>query len=403
MVHIKPFRAIRPTRDKASLVASRSYVSYSKKSLIEKLNSNPYTFLHIINPDYKNNNRLKTSERFQAIRRKYDEFINNKYIKKDEQEYFYIYKQIKSGIESTGIINAISINDYLSGRIKIHEETILKREELFKEYLKITQFNAEPVLLTYADNQRINNITQNYCKDRPEYEFTTTNGVKHMLWVISKKEDIENIEKEFSKIDNVYIADGHHRCASSALLSKEITRKNNNHNFLMSCLVPESQLRILNFNRIIENIPEIAEEDLIAKIQEYYNVKNQGKNIFIPSLKNEISMYFRRTWYSLIAKNKQYTSISASLDPSILSNTILKNIFNIESERDHPDISFLDGNISPAIIQEKVDREKNSIAFILKPLKIKDLKDVADNREIMPPKSTYIEPKLRSGLTIYEI
>ena len=224
-----------------------------------------------------------------------------------------------------------------------------------------------------------------------------------MLWVISKKEDIENIEKEFSKIDNVYIADGHHRCASSALLSKEITRKNNNHNFLMSCLVPESQLRILNFNRIIENIPEIAEEDLIAKIQEYYNVKNQGKNIFIPSLKNEISMYFRRTWYSLIAKNKQYTSISASLDPSILSNTILKNIFNIESERDHPDISFLDGNISPAIIQEKVDSEKNSIAFILKPLKIKDLKDVADNREIMPPKSTYIEPKLRSGLTIYEI
>ena len=409
MAKIRPFRATRPTRDKANLVASRSYLSYTNASLKEKLDNNPYTFLHIINPEYNSENKKTGIDKFNLVKNKFSDFIKDGTLFQEEENCLYIYQQTNQNTIFTGIIAATSVDDYLNGNIKIHEQTITKREEMFKNYLKTTGFNAEPVLLTYKDNNTIENIISENIKKRSEYEFTTTNKVGHKLWKIESKEDTNRIISEFNGIENIYIADGHHRSASSSLLCKNIRKENPNYqpedsfNFFMSYLIPESQLKIINFNRLIKHTNGLTTNELICKIEENYTVSEKGKDIYSPTLKDEISMYLGGDWYSLIAHPKQYNSTSESLDPSILSKNILSSILGIIDEKTDENISFFDGTIPLKEIKNKVDSGEFSIAFILKSIPIESLKLVADNNEIMPPKSTYIQPKLRSGLTIYNI
>ena len=280
---------------------------------------------------------------------------------------------------------------------------------MFKNYLQTTGFNAEPVLLTYSDNSVISGLISEKIKNRAEYEFTTTNKVCHKLWVVNNSDEIKVMVSEFSKINKIYIADGHHRSASSALLCQNIRKENtefnpeDNFNFFMSYFIEESQLRIINFNRLIKHTNGQTANELIYKIEESYSVKKIENRIYSPTLKNEISMYFGGNWYSLIAHSKKYNSTSESLDPSILSESILSPILGITDEKTDSNISFYDGTIPLDELRKKVDNQEYSIAFILKPIDIKSLKKVADNNEIMPPKSTYIEPKLRSGLTIYKL
>ena len=407
MATIKPFKAIRPSRDKASLVASRSYLTYSENSLKQKLETNPYTFLHIINPDYKENNRTSGRAKYTLVKNKFSEFIEKKILIEEIKESFYIYQQIKKNRKFIGIIACISIEEYLNGTIKIHEETITKRENMFKDYLDITRFNADPVLLTYNDNKLINNIIKRCSKERAEYEFTTTNKVSHKLWRISKSLDINQIINAFEDINNIYIADGHHRSASSALLLKEQrnkdSQKNSNINYFMSYLIPTSQLDIINFNRLIKLNEKLNTNNLISKIKMSYKIRRKGKIPYSPIKEKEISMYIDGSWYSLTYKGDNVRSISGNLDTSILSRKILSPILDIKDEKTNKNISFLDGSISLSKIQEKIDNKEFDIAFILQPIEIHDLKNVADNNEIMPPKSTYIHPKLRSGLIIYKI
>jgi len=409
MAIVRPFKAIRPKRDKVNLVASRSYLTYSDDTLQEKLDNNPYTFLHIINPDYNKKDKKSGKEKFNLVKEKFSKFINENVLFQEEENCFYIYQQKNENNIFTGIIAATSVDDYLNGNIKIHEQTITKREEMFKDYLQTTGFNAEPVLLTYKDNQNINSIIQKKTKERSEYEFTTTNKVLHKLWKIENKEDIENIISEFKKTKNIYIADGHHRSASSSLLCQNIRKENqdynpeDNFNFFMSYLIPESELNIINFNRLIKHTNGLTANELIYKIENNYTVLEKGKNIYYPTFKDEISMYLGGNWYSLIAHFKKYNSTSESLDPSILSANILSPILGITDEKTDENISFYDGTIPLVELKEKVDNQEYSIAFILKPIDIESLKKVADNNEIMPPKSTYIEPKLRSGVTIYKL
>jgi uncharacterized protein (DUF1015 family) len=280
---------------------------------------------------------------------------------------------------------------------------------MFKNYLQITGFNAEPVLLTYKDNLNINSIISEKIEERAEYEFTTTNKVLHKFWKLENPDTIQEIITEFSEIQNIYIADGHHRSASSSLLCQNIRKENPNYkpednfNFFMSYLIPESELNIINFNRLIKHTNGFTGKELIALMEKSYSVKMIGKNIYSPTLKDEISMYLGGIWYSLISHSKEYNSTSESLDPSILSVNILSPILGITDEKTDENISFFDGTIPLSEIKNKVDNGEFSIAFILKPIPIESLKLVADNNEIMPPKSTYIQPKLRSGLTIYTI
>lgn len=411
MADIRPFKAIRPTRDKVSLVASRSYLSYSEETLIEKLEHNPYTFLHIINPDYSEKQaEVKGKAKYPLVKSKFGNFQEEGVFIEEEKPTFYLYQQQKGEIVFTGIICASSVDDYLNGKIKIHEQTIARREEVFKDYLDITGFNAEPVLLTYPDQKGVDEVFAPYLKERPEYEFTTTNRSVHRLWLIQSEDDIQKLQSIFNGVNALYIADGHHRSASSALLCKQRREENPDYkgtesfNFCMSYLIPESQLRILDFNRIVKDLNGLSAKEFIAAVSSTYQV-SESENSFIPSEKDEIGMYLEGKWYSLTAQDSSFNRNHSveKLDPAILSNNILSPILGIHDLRTDKRVSFIDGTLGKEALEKAVDSGEYAVAFLLKPIGVQQLKDVADARESMPPKSTYIEPKLRSGLLIYSI
>ena len=398
MAIVRPFKAIRPTRDKANLVATRSYLSYSDETLKEKLEHNPFTFLHIINPNIKQ----KGINKFNAVKAKFNDFKEAGFFITEDTETFYIYQQTNENQTFEGIIGATAVADYLNGNIKKHEHTITAREKMFESYLDTTGFNAEPVLLCHQKNTAITNLIQYYKVTRAEYEFATTDKTIHKLWLVNSTKDINIIINSFKSIDNLYIADGHHRSASSALLAQNSTKKNSP--YFMSFLIDENQLNIINFNRLIKHTNGLTSYELIAEIEKSYTVIEKGSIPYSPTFTDEISMYIRGTWYSLVAlpKNIEQDCVS-KLDPAILSNNILAPILNITDEKTDKNISFESGTTPLSIIANKIDSGEYEIAFILKPISISALKEVADNNRFMPPKSTYIEPKLRSGLTIYSL
>ena len=403
MVKVRPFKAIRPTRDKAHLFATRSYLTYSKETLKEKLEHNPYTFLHIINPEYKKKDRKKGFEKFKLVKQKFEEFEKSGILKKEEKKIFYLYRQRSRSYVFEGIIAACSVDDYINGIIKGHEHTITKREQMFTNYLNTTCFNADPVLLSYKGENRINDVIKSVSRTRAEYNFRTTNKVQHQLWLIDTQKDINLICKSFENIEKIYIADGHHRTASSALLAKKRNaKKDANSNYFMSFLIAENQLNIINFNRLLKNINDLSVTEFIKQIKNTYTVIEssftEGKE------KDEIGMYLDGKYYLLKAKKGSYRNDCVNrLDPAILFNNILSPILGIKDEKTDKNISFVAGNTPMEKIKESVDSGEFAVAFILKPIPIKTLKEVADKGKIMPPKSTYIEPKLRSGLTIYPI
>ena len=398
MAIVRPFKAIRPTRDKANLVATRSYLSYSDETLEEKLEHNPFTFLHIINPNIKQ----KGINKFNAVKAKFNDFKEAGFFITEDTETFYIYQQKNENQTFEGIIGATAVADYLNGNIKKHEHTITAREKMFESYLDTTGFNAEPVLLCHQKNTAITNLIQYYKVTRAEYEFATTDKTIHKLWLVNNTKDINIIINSFKNIENLYIADGHHRSASSALLAQNSTKKNSP--YFMSFLIDENQLNIINFNRLIKHTNGLTTYKLIAEIKKSYTVIEKGSIPYSPTFTDEISMYIRGTWYSLVAlpENIEQDCVSR-LDPAILSNNILAPILNITDEKTDENISFESGTTPLSKIAKKIDSGEYEIAFILKPISISALKEVADNNRFMPPKSTYIEPKLRSGLTIYSL
>ena len=402
MAIVRSFKAIRPTRDKANLVASRSYLSYSDETLKEKLEHNPFTFLHIINPDYKDEIKLKGVEKFKAVKEKFNKFQESGFLITEPSESFYVYQQTHEKHTFEGIIGATAVADYLTGNIKKHEHTLTAREEMFKSYLDTTGFNAEPVLLCHKENTTITAIIQQYKGTRAEYEFTTTNKVVHKLWLVNNTDDINTITNAFSTIDNLYIADGHHRSASSALLAQNSNKSNSQ--YFMSFLIDENQLNIINFNRLVKHTNGLTSYELITEIEKSFTILKKGSSPYSPTLTDEISMYLRGAWHSLIALPTSIKQDCVSkLDPAILSDNILAPILGITDEKTDKNIIFEAGTISLTEIAEKVDTDDFEVAFILKPIPINALKEVADNNLSMPPKSTYIEPKLRSGLIIYPL
>ncbi len=403
MVKVRPFKAIRPTRDKAHLFATRSYLTYSKETLKEKLEHNPYTFLHIINPEYKKKYQKEGLERFKLVKQKLKEFEKTGILKKEEKKIFYLYRQRSRLYVFEGIIAACSVDDYLNGIIKGHENTITKREQMFTNYLNTTCFNADPVLLSYKGENRINDVIKSVSRTRAEYNFKTTNKVQHQLWLIDTQEDINLICKSFENIEKIYIADGHHRTASSALLAKKRNaKKDANSNYFMSFLIAENQLNIINFNRLLKNINTLSVTEFIEQIKNTYTVVESS--FTERKEKDEIGMYLDGKYYLLKAKKGSYRNDCVNrLDPAILFNNILSPILGIKDEKTDTNISFVAGNTPMEKIKESVDSGEFAVAFILKPIPIKALKEVSDKGKIMPPKSTYIEPKLRSGLTIYSI
>ncbi len=400
MAIVKPFKGVRPVRDKVSLVASRSYLSYSKNTLIEKLENNPYTFLHIINPDYSNNKKAKNlNHKFQMVKEKFHSFVEKGIFIEDIKDTFYIYQQSNGNDSYLGLICATSIQDYLDGTIKIHEQTLSSRENIFKEYLETTGFNAEPVLITHEDNIAIQELLVTYTQKRAEYEFTTTNQSLHKLWLMDDSSDIQLIQQEFKKMDKLYIADGHHRSASSAKLFQEYPSSNSRASF-MSYLLPESQLNILNFNRLVKDLNGLSTTEFLKALEQTFQLEKSDSNIQLT--KNDIGLYTSNQWYRLTHKLNDLSGVNA-LDPSILTDYILSPIIGINDLKTDKRISFIAGSVSNQELSSKIDNGDAVAAFVLNAVSVQQIKAVADNKEIMPPKSTYTEPKMRSGLMIYKL
>ncbi len=406
MAKVIPFKAVRPTRDKVSLVASRSYQTYTQAEREARLDYNPFSFLHILNPGYKYDKEITGSERFNLVRNRYLEFKEDKIFIQDKEASYYIYKIVnREGQVFNGIIAATSTEDYENNIIKKHEDTIEYRESIFKDYLKTVGFNAEPVLLTYPDNPELAKLISNAQQQRAEFEFTTTYRDTHYLWIVNQLETIDYIQKAFESINTIYIADGHHRSASSSLLSKEMKTENNErYNFFMSYLIPESDLRIYEFNRLIKGLNGLSKEEFLMQLDSRYRIENRGKALYQPTKKHHFSMYLDGEFYSLFLRKSNYIFNNAldALDTQILFKTILEPILGISDLRNDNRIDYYYGKNGLLTIKRKIDDDEFTVGFGLVPISIDEMKAIADQGLTMPPKSTFIVPKLRSGITIYE-
>lgn len=411
MAKILPFKAVRPTRDKVSLVASRSYQTYTQAEREARLDYNPFSFLHIVNPGYKYAREITGEERYTLVKNRYLEFKEDCVFKQDKKASYYIYKIVNREKQVFhGIVAAASALDYQNDVIKKHEDTIEYRENIFKEYLKTVGFNAEPVLLTYPDNTNIAAIIKSTEKKRAEFEFTTTYRDTHYLWKIEDDSLLKIIQQEFEKMETIYIADGHHRSASSYLLSKDLTQSNSNHkgteayNYFMVFLIPESELRIHEFNRLIKDLNGLSKEEFLIQLDAAFRIENRGEMPYKPTKKHHFSMYLDGEFYSLYLRKANYNFKNSleALDAQLLYKTILQPILGINDLRNDNRIMYLNGKKDTVNLKSSVDSGAFSVGFGMVPVTIQEIKQIADDGLKMPPKSTYIEPKLRSGVTIYE-
>ena len=410
MAKIYSFKAVRPPRDKAGLVSFRPFEDYRLGELTAQLEYNPFSFLHIINPGYKYQHEITGKKRYQLVKNRYLEFKEANILIRDKIPCYYFYKIVTHKNTFTGIIAAASVQDYENNIIKRHEDTIAKREMLFKDYLKVVGFNTEPVLLTYPDSREINAVIEQTMKNPPEYEFSTQNKETHYLWKICEPQVVNRIKTEFERMPNLYIADGHHRSASSALLAKESKEANPNHtgeepyNYFMSFLIAESNLKINEFTRLITDLHGLSKEEFLMQLDESFRIENRGTEVYSPSKKHHFNMYLDGEFYSLYLRktNYEFTDALSNLDTFILYEKILKPILGIEDLRNDTRIAYFHGKNDLMEIKAKVDSGKFAVGFGMLPITIQEIKQVADEGLTMPPKSTYIEPKLRSGLTIFE-
>jgi len=413
MATIIPFKGIRPAADKIHLVVTRTADNYKREILKHKLETNPFSFLHIINPDFADGKRTKpgSPERLKKVKARYLDFLKEEIFIRDHKPCYYLYQQFKGGHIYTGIVGCSSVEDYEKGIIKKHEQTLKDREEKLKEYLEVCDFNAEPVLFFYPDNAVIEDLINYYLVKHPAYDFTTTDRVRHKVWIIGDKKNVDTLRKEFEKMDAIYIADGHQRSASSASLA-ESKKANNpkhtgkeNYNYYMGIFFAEHQLKIFDFNRIVTDLNDHKVPDLLEKVKEKFRLIPHNENIYKPEHKHKFSMYVDGKWYELKAKPEICASHDAvkNLDATILSEYILTPILGIDDLRTNKRIAFVPGVKGMEELKAQVDSGKYKIAFGLFPVSMTELKHIADTNGIMPPKTTWVEPKIRSGLVVYSL
>lgn len=405
MSKIIPFKAVRPTADKVGLVTCRNYDDYSSAELAAWLSFNPYSFLHVIHPAYVHSQKITLDKRFKGVAHKYQDFKNDGVFVEEEKPVFFVYEIQTKTNSFTGIVAGTSIEDYKNNVIKKHEDTLQYRVELFKDYLHQTGFNTEPVLITYPDNLSINQWIAEKKKSIPLYNYSTTNKEKHQLWKIDNEEDIQWLQQQFERIPELYIADGHHRSASAELLHDEFkAEENENLNYFMSFLIAASEVKIYEFNRIIRDLNGHEVNDFLTQLEEHFIIKNKEQELWKPQSKFEFGMYLDGNFYALFYKlEKANPSILENLDAQILYDKVLQPLLSIEDLRNDERIEYIPGKQSILTIKELIDEGEFEVGFMLYPSDISEIKALADNNLIMPPKSTYIEPKFRSGLMVYEL
>lgn len=413
MAKVKPFKGVRPPRHLVTEVASRPYDVLNSEEARAEAEGNEKSLYHIIKPEI--DFLPGTDEHDPVVYTKAVENFNNfqqqGWLKQDDTEYYYIYAQTMNGRTQYGIVIAANVDDYMTGKIKKHELTRRDKEEDRMKHVRVNNANIEPVFLAFPDNKVLQHIIDTVTAGEPEYDFTAPDGFGHHFWVINDQETIDTITKEFEKIPYLYIADGHHRTAAAALVGNEKAKANPNHkgneeyNFFLAVAFPASHLNIIDYNRVVKDLNGLTPEQFINKLKENFIVTPKGSEAYRPEKLHNFALYLPGQWYSLTAKEGTYNDSDpiGVLDVTVSSDLILRDILGIHDLRSDKRIDFVGGIRGLEELQRRVDSGEMAMALALYPVSMKQLMDIADSGNIMPPKTTWFEPKLRSGLVIHKL
>ncbi len=401
MAKILPFKAVVPNKEYIGKISTKSINTYSSDEVI-KLHNNPYSFIHIVQPDINENPGTKgnTKERFTKVKNAFTAFVKKNYFDTLKKPALFLYEQTINNRSYIGFISGIATEEYENGIIKKHEQTLAKREEIFTEYLEICGFNAEPVLLTYPETNEINQLINKIKLTKHFLSFhSSDDNSNHCLWLIDKDEEQHNIIKAFENVPKVYIADGHHRSASSHRLSKQTNVKS-----ILSFLISDKEIDIYDFNRIVKDLNGLSKTEFIDRLSNNFIFEEKSTDLEKPKKKHTFSLYIENTYYSLQIKPHVLVNKNASelLDAQLLTDLILSPILNIKDLKTDKRINFISGKHGVTPLKERVNSGKYKAGFCLYPVAYDELVKIADHDLTMPPKSTWIEPKLRTGLTIYQ-
>lgn len=414
MATIKPFRGVRPPKQWVEQVESRPYDVLDSEEARAEAGDNEKSLYHIIKPEI--NFESGTSEYdprvYQSAVEHFQMFQERGWLVQDPEEHYYIYAQTMNGKTQYGLVVGTYVNDYLTGVIKKHELTRRDKEEDRMKHVRVCNANIEPVFFAYPDNDTLDKLIMRYAATTPEYDFIAPiDGFRHQLWVVSGAEDIAAITAEFAKMPSLYIADGHHRSAAAALVGAEKAQNNPNHtgteeyNYFMAVCFQASQLTILDYNRVVKDLNGMSSEAFLEALGHNFEVACQGAEIYYPQRLHEFSLYLDGLWYSLVAKTGTYddTDPIGVLDVDISSRLILDQLLGIKDLRSDKRIDFVGGLRGLGELKRRVDSGEMRMALALYPVTMQQIMDIADSGKIMPPKATWFEPKLRSGLIIHKL
>lgn len=414
MAIIKPFKGIRPPKNLVEKVASRPYDVLNSEEARAEAGTNDYSLYHIIKPEI--DFLVGTDEHDEKVYAKaaenFAKFRKNRWLVQDEKPLYYVYAQTMNGKTQYGLVVCAGVEDYMTGKIKKHELTRRDKEEDRMKHVRINNANIEPVFFAYPHNDELDKIVYDITQTTPEYDFVAEfDGFGHTFWIIDNDETIEKITDIFASIPSLYIADGHHRSAAAALVGNEKRLQNSNHtgdeeyNYFMAVCFPDNQLNIIDYNRVVKDLNGWSYDDFLGKLEENFVVENKGTEIYKPGKLHNFSMYLAGQWYSLTAKKGTYDDSDPIevLDVTISSNLILDKILGITDLRSDKRIDFVGGIRGLNELKNRVDSGEMKVALALYPVSMKQLTDIADSGNIMPPKTTWFEPKLRSGLVIHEL
>ena len=413
MAIIKPFKGIRPPRQLAAQVASRPYDVLNSEEARNEAEGNPLSLYHIIKPeiDFAPGTDEHAPEVYAKAAENFRKFRDNGWLVQDDREHYYVYAQTMDGRTQYGLVVCASVDDYMTGKIKKHELTRRDKEEDRMKHVRVNNANIEPVFFAYPHHDELDRIVADVAKGEPEYDFTAPDGVGHRFWVISDEAAIRRITEIFAAMPALYIADGHHRSAAAALVGDEKRRQNPHHrgdeeyNYFMAVCFPDNQLTIIDYNRVVKDLNGLADDEFLARLARHFTVERKGKDVYKPNKLHNFSLYLSGEWYSLTAKPDTYDDHDpiGVLDVTISSRYILDELLGIRDLRSDKRVDFVGGIRGLGELKRRVDSGEMRAALALYPVSMKQLIDIADSGNIMPPKTTWFEPKLRSGLVIHEL
>lgn len=413
MVVARPFKAIRPVKNLASKIASLPYDVIDSDEARKIAKGNPYSFLHVDKAEIDLDININVHDKrvYEKARDNLNRMIKNGDFIQDKENYFYIYRQIMNKREQVGLVFTASIDDYRNNIIKKHEFTRADKEIDRINHVDYCNANTGPIFLTYRKNIEISKIIRKYIKREAEYDFYSEDSVRQSVWIINEKKDIKDLIKLFKTIDNMYIADGHHRCESAAKvgemrrLDKANYTGDEEFNYFLAVAFPDEDLYIMDYNRVVKDLNGLTKDEFINRISEDFNVsKHNGHGGYKPIKKHTFGMYLEKEWFVLEAKNDSFdeNNLIESLDVSILQKNVLEKILDIKDIRTSDRIDFIGGIRGIKELERRVNKDMK-VAFSMYPTDIHEVMDISDINEVMPPKSTWFEPKLRSGLFIHKL